>query len=63
MSVAYLFVLDSGPLGLAAGDPGSAAVHQCLSWLQTLELSGVLFIVPEAADYEVRGELILKQLG
>lgn len=50
-------LLDSGPLGLACGRPGSPAPDRCRLWLDGLLARGVEVIVPEVADDEVRREL------
>src|SRR5690348_4240113 len=50
-------LLDSGPLGLACGRPGSPAPDLCRVWIDGLLARGVEVIVPEVADYEVRREL------
>jgi predicted nucleic acid-binding protein len=52
--VARLVFLDSGPLGLAS----KADADACRAWLSALEAAGVVVIVPEIADYEVRRELV-----
>jgi hypothetical protein len=49
-------LLDSGPLGLACGRPGSPAPDRCRLWIDALLARGVEVIVPEIADYEVRRE-------
>ncbi len=53
-----IVVLDSGPLGLAAGTVGRPRPDQCRAWLAMLEVAGALIAVPEIADYEVRRELV-----
>jgi hypothetical protein len=50
-------LLDSGPLGLACGRPGSLSPDRCRGWIDGLLARGVEVIVPEIADYEVRREL------
>jgi hypothetical protein len=55
--MAELVLLDSGPLGLACGRPGSPAPDRCRQWIDDLQARGVVVIVPEIADYEVRTEL------
>lgn len=50
-------LLDSGPLGLASGRPGSMVSDRCRLWIDALLARGVEVIVPEIADYEVRREL------
>jgi hypothetical protein len=55
--MAEFVLLDAGPLGLAAGRPGSPAPDQCRLWIDGLLARLVEVIVPEVADYEVRREL------
>ena len=55
--MAEFVLLDSGPLGLACGRPGSPAPDRCRRWIGDLLARGVEVIVPEIADYEVRREL------
>jgi predicted nucleic acid-binding protein len=50
-------LLDSGPLGIASGRPGSPMPDRCRNWIDGLLARGVEVIVPEIADYEVRREL------
>jgi hypothetical protein len=57
--MAEFVLLDSGPLGLACGRPGSPAPDRCRHWIDGLLARGVEVIVPEIADYEVRRELTL----
>jgi hypothetical protein len=54
--VARFVVLDSGPLDLATGPPGTAEVDRCHYWLLHLEFSAVEIVIPAIADYEVRRE-------
>ena len=51
-------LLDSGPLGLACGRPGVPAHDSCRHWFRALIVRGVIVVVPEIADYEVRRELM-----
>jgi hypothetical protein len=55
--MAEFVLLDSGPLGIASGRPGSLLPDQCRVWIDGLLARGVDVIVPEVADYEVRREL------
>jgi hypothetical protein len=50
--------LDSGPLGLVTQKKGVPTVDECRRWVDSLTLNGVLVIVPEIADFEIRRELI-----
>jgi hypothetical protein len=56
--VAKLVFLDSEPLGLASKRAGKADADACRAWLYTLEAAGIIVMVPEIVDYEVRRELI-----
>ena len=56
--MARLVFLDSEPLGLASKPAGKADGDACRAWLYTLEATGILVMVPEIVDYEVRRELI-----
>ena len=51
-------VLDSGPLGRVANPLATPENDLCSLWLEELLLSGVLVVIPEIADYEVRCELL-----
>lgn len=51
--------LDTGPLGAMTQRPGrNATSDACQQWGQDISAQGVLIIVPEIADYEMRRELI-----
>jgi hypothetical protein len=50
-------LLDSSPLGIDSGRRGLLLPDQCRSWFRTLILRGVIVVVPEIADFEVRREL------
>jgi hypothetical protein len=52
-----IVLLDSGPLGLASGRPGSPVPDRCRLWIDGLLARGVEVVVPEVADNEVRREL------
>jgi hypothetical protein len=54
--VARFVLLDSGPLGLATGPPGTPEVDRCRFWLLHLEFSAVRVVIPAIADFEVRRE-------
>ena len=51
-------LLDSGPLGLACGRAGLPSPDQCRRWCRRLIARGVIVVVPEVADYEIRRELL-----
>jgi hypothetical protein len=57
--VARIIVLDTGPVGLLACDrrrnPEADAIHR---WKAQARANGVIIVIPEIADYEVRRELI-----
>jgi hypothetical protein len=61
--MARIIVLDSGPLGLVCHRPGHPQGDVCRVWLDSLRLAGILVVVPEVADYEVRRELIRAGVG
>jgi hypothetical protein len=50
--------LDSSPLGIASGRRGLPLPDRCRNWCRTLIARGVIVVVPEIADFEVRRELI-----
>jgi hypothetical protein len=50
-------LLDSGPLGLACRRHGIPIADQCRQWFRGLIARGVIVVVPEIADYELRREL------
>lgn len=53
-----VIVLDSSPLGLLTNPSGSVEAAQCSIWLDSLLNSGVMVILPEIIDYELRRELL-----
>lgn len=53
-----IVVLDAGPLGLLTQRKGVKEADACRSWLRQGVQGGVVFVVPEIADYEVRRELL-----
>jgi predicted nucleic acid-binding protein len=56
--MARFILLDSTPLGLACRPRGHVGGDACRRWLDAIRLAGIMVIVPEIADYEVRRELI-----
>lgn len=56
--MARIVLLDAGPLSLACSRHDAPSVDRCRAWLQMLEWSGALVVVPAVADYEVRRELL-----
>jgi predicted nucleic acid-binding protein len=54
-----IIVLDSGPLGLACGNPSRPEVSAITIWWSVALANGALVVLPEIADYEVRRGLIL----
>jgi predicted nucleic acid-binding protein len=56
--MARIILLDSTPLGLLCRRRGHIHGDVCRRWLDAIELAGIVVIVPEIADYEVRRELI-----
>jgi len=51
-------MLDSGPLGMVTNPKASGVTLECQLWLDTQVQQGVIILIPEIADYEVRRELI-----
>jgi hypothetical protein len=51
-------LLDSSPLGLACGRRGLPLPDRRRGWFRNLIVRGVIVVVPEIADFEVRRELI-----
>ena len=54
--------LDAGPLGLVTNPNSSPKSVACAKWLQSLTANGVLVLIPEIANYEVRRELLRANL-
>lgn len=54
-----IFLLDSGPLGLASNPKQSMEADACKTWLRGLIAAGHRALVPAITDYEVRRELRL----
>ena len=53
-----LYLLDSGPLGLASNPRASEDAGRCLAWMQRVLNAGSAVMVPDVVCYEVRRELI-----
>jgi predicted nucleic acid-binding protein len=53
-----IVVLDTGVLGLLTHPQGSPDSERCVKWITTLIAGGVIFVLPEIADYELRRELV-----
>ncbi len=53
-----IVVFDTGVLGLLTHPTGSPESRRCVSWFTTLASSGVVFVLPEIADYELRREAL-----
>jgi predicted nucleic acid-binding protein len=51
-------VLDTGVLGLLTHPMGSPESLRCVNWFTTLASAGVVFVLPEIADYELRREIL-----
>jgi predicted nucleic acid-binding protein len=51
-------MLDSGPLGMVTNPKASGITLECQLWLENQLQQGVIVLIPEIADYEVRRELI-----
>jgi predicted nucleic acid-binding protein len=56
--MARIILLDSTPLGLLCRPRGHAGGDACRQWLDSMKLAGIVVVVPEVADYEVRRELV-----
>jgi predicted nucleic acid-binding protein len=61
--MARIILLDSTPLGLLCRRRGHPHGDACRRWLDSIELAGILVVIPEIADYEVRRELIRSGSG
>ena len=53
-----IILLDAGPLGLISNPRHSPQSNQCNQWVQEQLAQGVMVLIPEIADYEVRRELL-----
>jgi predicted nucleic acid-binding protein len=53
-------VLDTGPLGVAAGPPGGAKRNAIRAWLSEMGKAKAAVIIPGIADYELRREMLLQ---
>jgi predicted nucleic acid-binding protein len=53
-----ILVLDSSPLGLLFQKPKIKAADDCREWLRQQLSAGVLVLVPEIVQYELRRELL-----
>ena len=56
--MARIILLDSTPLGLLCRRRGHVPGDSCQRWLDSIKLAGIIVVIPEIADYEVRRELI-----
>jgi hypothetical protein len=56
--MSLIVLLDAGPLGMITNPKSSPENEACKNWLASLAYSGVVFVIPEIADYEVRRELL-----
>jgi predicted nucleic acid-binding protein len=50
--------LDSGPVGLVTNPKSSKETKECNQWLEILSTRGVVIVLPEIIDYEIRRELL-----
>src|SRR5262245_1137058 len=57
-AMARILLLDSSPLGLLCRPRGHPRGDACRRWLDSIKLAGIVVVVPEVADYEIRRELI-----
>lgn len=53
-----IVLLDTTPLGMVADPLASQENTDCNLWMESLLLRGVLFGIPEIADYELRRGLL-----
>ncbi|MGH2562758.1 MAG: nucleic acid-binding protein [Thermomicrobiales bacterium] len=51
-------MLDSGPLGMLTNPNASPENMRCRFWLRLLAAIGMVVVLPEIADYEIRREFI-----
>jgi predicted nucleic acid-binding protein len=56
--MARILLLDSTPPALLCRRHGHIRGDACQRWLDAIKLAGLVVVVPEIADYEVRRELI-----
>lgn len=56
--MAWIIVLDAGPVSLASQSRNKPDAARCHAWIRTMDAAGARIVVPEIADYEVRRELI-----
>ncbi len=57
--MAWIIVLDSGPLGDACRRRGNPDVESLTAWWIQAKANGAMLAIPEIADYEVRRGLLL----
>lgn len=53
-----IVVLDTGVLGLLTHPQSSPDSERCVEWFTTLAAGGVVFVLPEIVDYELRREIL-----
>jgi hypothetical protein len=56
--MSLIVLRDSGPLGLATRRPGRGDADECRARIAELVASGVLVLIPDIIDYEIRRELL-----
>jgi predicted nucleic acid-binding protein len=56
--MARIILLDTTPLGSLCRPRGHLRGDDCRLWLNAIRSSGIIVMLPEIADYEVRRELI-----
>ena len=56
--IADLYLLDSGPLGLATNPKDSHDARRCKAWLRECLSAGSRVMIPQVIGYEVRRELL-----
>jgi hypothetical protein len=62
--VPRIIALDTGPSGVACGNPATEAVKSINHWITQVQADGRTFVIlPELADYEVRRKLLANSDG
>jgi predicted nucleic acid-binding protein len=54
----HIVVLDTGVFGLLTHPQSSPDSQRCVEWFTTLAAGGVVFVLPEIVDYELRREIL-----
>ncbi len=56
--MSVIVLLDAGPLGMITNPKSSPENEACKNWLAGLAYNGIVIMIPEIADFEVRRELL-----